>query len=91
MTISDSVPYGAKYDAQSSLISLRLPDFFLIEEIRKIPLFMVIIDIVLGDPLANNIRVTIEVIQVDFMQGKFELMLRPVSHTSDLDDLHKSR
>ncbi len=34
LTISDSALNGAEYDAQSSLIALRLPDFFLIQEIR---------------------------------------------------------
>jgi len=91
LTISDSVPYGAKYDAQSLLILLRLSDLLLIKEIHKVPLFTVIVDIVLCNPLSNNVRVTIEVIQVDFVQGKFELMLRLKSYASDLDDLHKSR
>ncbi len=91
MTISDSIPDGAKYDAQSSLIALRLSDFFLIKEVREIPLFTVIVNVVLGDPLTNNVRVTVEVVQFDFVQGKFELMLQPMSYASDLDDLHKSQ
>ncbi len=31
---------------------------------------MVVVDIVLGNPLTNNIWVTVEVIQIDFMQGE---------------------
>ena len=35
-----------------------------------IPLFAVIIDVVLDDPLLSNVRVPIEVVQFDFMQGE---------------------
>ena len=73
LTISDSVPDGAKYNAQSSLIVLRLPDFLLVSEICEVPLFAVVVDIVLGNPLTNNVRVTVEVIQVDFMQGEVQV------------------
>jgi len=55
------------------LIALRLPDFFLIQEIGEVPLFMVIIDIVLDNPLSNDIRVTVEVVQFDFMQEEVQV------------------
>ncbi len=90
LTISDSILDGAKYNAQSSLIALRLSDLFLMSEIDEIPLFTMVIDIILDNPLTDQIWCPVEVIQVDFMQGKFELMLQPMSYTSDLDDLHKS-
>ena len=48
------------------------------------------VDVVLDDPLLGDVWVPIEVVQGDFVQGKFELMLRPMSFASDLDDLHKS-
>ncbi len=38
----------------------------------------------------DDVQIPIEVIQFDFVQGKFELMLQPKSCMSDLDDLHKS-
>src|SRR6266404_2259532 len=47
LTISDSILNGAKYNAQSLLIALRLPDFFLMSEIDEIPLFSMIIDVIL--------------------------------------------
>ena len=70
LTISNSVPNGAKYYAQSSLIALSLLDFFLIEEISEVPLFSMIIDVILANPLMDNMRVPIEVIQFDFVQGE---------------------
>ncbi len=70
MTVCDSVTYGTKYDAQSFLIALRLSDFLLIKVIPVIPLFAVVIDVVLDDPLLRNVRVPIEVVQFDFVQGE---------------------
>ncbi len=70
LTVCDSVTYGAKYNAQLSLIALRLPDFFLIQVIPTIPLFAVIVDVVLDDPLLRNVGMPIEVIQFDFVQGE---------------------
>ncbi len=68
LTIHDSVLNGAKYNAQLSLIVLRLPDLFLISEIGEIPLFTMMIDIILDDPLTDQIRCPVDVIQFDFMQ-----------------------
>ena len=70
LTVSDSVTYGAKYDAQSSLVALRLSDFFLIEEIPSISFFTVNVDVVLDDPLLGDVGVPIEVVQGDFVQGR---------------------
>ncbi len=70
MTVSDSIAYGAKYDAQSSLIALRLSDLFLIQEIPSIPLFTMNVNVVLDHPLLGNIGVPIEVVQGDFVQGE---------------------
>ena len=36
---------------------------------------MMNVDVVLYDPLLRNVWVPIEVVQCDFVQGKFELML----------------
>jgi len=52
------------------LIALSLLDFFLIEEISEVPLFSMIIDVILANPLMDNMRVPIEVIQFDFVQGE---------------------
>ena len=49
-----------------------------------------IVDIILDHPLTSDVGVPIEVVQFDFVQEKFELMLRPMSYASDLDNLHKS-
>src|SRR6267378_2998278 len=70
LTVSDSVTYGAKYDAQSSLIALRLSDFFLIKEIPSISFFTVNVDVVLDDPLLGDVWMPIEVVQGDFVQGE---------------------
>src|SRR6266404_98487 len=70
LTVRDSVTYGAKYYAQSSLIALRLPDFFLIQVIPSIPLFSVNVNVVLDDPLLGDVGVPIEVVQGDFVQGE---------------------
>jgi len=66
---------GAKYNAQVVLVALRLSDFFLKLEINEVPLFSMIIDVVLDNPLTDQIRCPVDVIQIDFVQGKFELML----------------
>ena len=70
LTVSDSITYGAKYYAQSSLIALRLPDFFLKKIIPAIPLFLVNVDVVLDHPLLGDVGVPIEVVQGDFVQGR---------------------
>src|SRR5882762_11248374 len=70
LTISDSVLNGAKYNAQSSLIVLRLSDFFLISEVCEVSLLAVVIDVVLDDPLTNQVWRPVDVIQFDFMQGE---------------------
>ncbi len=44
-------------------------------EIDEVSLLAVIVDVVLDDPLMDQIGCPVDVIQVDFMQGKFELML----------------
>jgi len=44
------------------------PDLFLVGSIGEVPLFAVIVNIILDDPLLNNIRMAVEVIQIDFVQ-----------------------
>ena len=52
---------------------------------------MYLIGVILDIPLLDDTTIKVEVIQDDFMQGKFKLMLRPKLYVSDLDDLHKSQ
>ena len=73
MTISDSILNGAKYDAQSSLVALRLLDLFLMSKITEVPLFSMIIDVVLDNPLTDQIQCPVDVIQVDFVQGEVQV------------------
>src|SRR6266403_682217 len=66
LTVSDSVTYGAKYDAQSLLIVLRLSDLFLMSEIDEIPLFAMVVDVVLDNPLTDQIWCPVDVILQQF-------------------------
>jgi len=72
LTISDSVLNGAKYDAQSLLIALRLSDLFLIKEVCEVSLLAMIVNVVLDDPLTNQVWCPVDVIlqQFDFVQGE---------------------
>src|SRR6266404_6757638 len=70
LTIKDSVLYGTKYYCKSSLISLSPPDFFLKGSICQISLLMVLVNLILANPLTNDMRMPIEIIQCDFMQGE---------------------
>src|SRR6266404_6609833 len=75
LTISDSVLNGAKYNAQSSLVTLRLSDLFLITEVCEVSLLAMIIDVVLDDPLMNQVWCPVDIIlrQFDFMQGEVQV------------------
>jgi len=55
------------------LIALRLSDLFLVSEIGEVSLLMVIVDIVLDDPLTDQIWCPVDVIQVDFVQGEVQV------------------
>ena len=73
LTISNSILNGTKYNAQLSLIVLRLSDLFLVSEIGKVSLLVMIVNVVLDDPLTDQIWCPVDVIQVDFMQGEVQV------------------
>ncbi len=66
LTISDSILNGTKYNAQLSLIILRLSDLFLISEICEVSLLAVIVDIVLDDPLTDQVWCPVDVVLRQF-------------------------
>ena len=68
LTIKDSILNGTKDYGESILILLTLSDLFLYKEISKVPLFTMVIDIVMGDPLSDDTTIPVEVIRFDFVQ-----------------------